>query len=80
MDIKSLDEDMNFNNIAEIIFGDPALKIVNSPFFVLESKVDTISHSLSIVDSTDLHDLVISSVFFQQFKRLSEEFVTTNSF
>jgi HD-like signal output (HDOD) protein len=80
-----LDEDMGFNEIGEIISGDPALvarllKIVNSPFFGLESEVDTISHALSIVGVTDLHDLIISSVVVQQFKDLSEEFVSINSF
>ncbi len=80
-----LDEDMSFNEIGEIISGDPALtarllKIVNSPFFGLESKVDTISHALGVVGVVDLHDLVISSVLVNNFKDLSEEFVSINSF
>ncbi len=80
-----LDEDMGFNEIGEIISGDPALaarllKIVNSPFFGLESKVDTIPHALSIVGVVDLHDLVISSVVVNTFNDLSEECVSIKSF
>ncbi len=79
------DEDMTFDDIAEIISGDPGLavrllKIVNSPFYGLDSKVDTISHALSVAGVDELNYLVISSVLVHQFKDLSEEFVSINSF
>ena len=70
------DPDTSFYDMGEIIATDPGLtarllKIVNSPFYGLSNKVETIPHAVSIVGSSQLNDLVISTCIIDRFKNIS---------
>ena len=69
------DPDSTFEELSQIISNDSGitthlLKIVNSPFYGLSSKVETISHAISIIGSDQLHDLVLSTCVLNKFKNI----------
>lgn len=72
------DPDGEFDDIAKIISGDPPLaarllKIVNSPFYGLMAKVESISHALSIVGSEQLSELALATAVVSKFDGFSKE-------
>jgi HD-like signal output (HDOD) protein len=79
------DPDANVHEIADIISSDVGLtakilRLVNSSYFGLSTKVATISHSLNIIGLSPLSTLVLASAIISQFKGIPEYFVTTESF
>jgi len=79
------DPDANVYKIAELISGDvglttKVLRLVNSSYFGLSTKVATISHSLNILGLDPLGNLVLASSLMSQFKGIPEYFVTMESF
>jgi len=67
------DSDKTFQDLGEIIGFDPALsarllKIVNSPFFGFPSRIETISHAISIIGMDQLTDLALSTLVLHQFR------------
>ncbi|MBL7020316.1 MAG: HDOD domain-containing protein [Nitrospinaceae bacterium] len=69
------DPDSTFEELSRIIGNDSGLtthllKIVNSPFYGLSSKVETISHAISIVGGEQLSDLVLSTCVLNKFKNI----------
>ncbi len=75
----------SFKEFSGIIGNDPALaarllKIVNSPFYGLESEVETITHALGVVGTEQLTELVLATSVTEQFSELSEKLVSMDQF
>lgn len=67
------DPDMSFEDYGAIISVDPGLsarllRVVNSAFFSLESKVETISHAISIIGLEQVVSLAMATSVIYQFK------------
>jgi len=70
--------DTRMSEIAEVLVHDPAvvarlLKLVNSPFFGLMSKVDTMSHAINLLGTQQVHDLVLATVVVDRFSGFSND-------
>ncbi len=79
------DPDADVHEIADIISSDigltaKILRLVNSSYFGLSTKVATIPHSLNIIGLSPLSTLVLASALINQFDGIPEYFVTTESF
>lgn len=64
--------DSSIADFSSIIGADPALaarllKVVNSPFYGLTAKVETIPHALNIIGSDQLADLALATSVASQF-------------
>ncbi|HED35055.1 MAG TPA: HDOD domain-containing protein, partial [Gammaproteobacteria bacterium] len=56
----------SMSDVAQIIAHDPSitarlLKLVNSPFFGLVSKVDTMTRAINLLGTQQVHDLVLAT-------------------
>jgi len=72
------DPDGEFEDIAKVISSDPPLaarllKIVNSPFYGLMTKVETISHALGIIGRDQLSELALVTSVVSKFDGFSKE-------
>ena len=79
------DPDVSFGDFGDIISADPnlaarLLRIANSPFFGLDSKVETITHALSIVGLDQVKELALATVMVQKFMGISKDLVNMQSF
>lgn len=77
--------DHAFDDIEKIINVDPGLtarllRIVNSPFYGLSSRVDSISHAVNILGTEPLMDLVLATGVIDKFKGIPRDLVEMNSF
>ena len=74
-----------FEDFAKIISSDPALtsrllKIVNSAFYGLSSKVETISHALNIIGTNQLVDLALASAVTRKFRGIPRSLINMEMF
>ncbi|GJL79855.1 MAG: HD family phosphohydrolase [Nitrospinaceae bacterium] len=79
------DPECSFSEIGEIISKDSALcarllKIVNSSFFGFSSKVETITHAVTIVGMVQLRDLALATAIINNFKGIPRDAVNMKSF
>jgi HD-like signal output (HDOD) protein len=79
------DPECSFVEIGEIINGDPSLaarllRIVNSSFFGFPSKIETISHAVTIVGMAQLHDLALATTVVNQFKGIPKNLISMEKF
>jgi len=79
------DPDVSTGEIAEVVALDPALtarvlRAVNSAYFGLRSRVDTISKAISMIGTSELHSLVLATSAAQAFKNISCKLVDMESF
>ncbi|MCH8311437.1 MAG: HDOD domain-containing protein, partial [Nitrospinae bacterium] len=79
------DPESNVQHIGDLISRDVGLttkllRLVNSAYFGLSTKVATISHSLNILGLSPLGNLVLASTLMSQLKGIPEYFVTKESF
>lgn len=79
------DPDKTFQDIGEVISCDPALsarllKIVNSPFYGFPSKIDTISHAISIIGMNQLTDLALATLVIYQFRGIPNSLFNMEKF
>lgn len=70
--------DSSMSDVAQIIVHDPAitarlLKLVNSPFFGLASKVDTMTHAINLLGTQQVHDLVLATVVVDSFSGFTND-------
>ena len=77
--------DTTFDDYGKIIGADPALaarllKIVNSPFYGLMAKVETIPHALNIIGSNQLSELALATSVVSQFEGDSNSVVDLGDF
>jgi HD-like signal output (HDOD) protein len=75
----------SFSEIGAIISKDPALcarllKIVNSSFFGFSSKVETITHAVTIVGMIQLRDLALATAIVNNFDGLPKNAINMKSF
>jgi putative nucleotidyltransferase with HDIG domain len=79
------DPESSFGDVAEVISNDTSLsvrllKIVNSSFYNFPSEIDTISHAISIVGTSQLRDLALATMVLTAFGGFPEEFIRMESF
>ncbi len=79
------DPECSFVEIGEIISGDPSLaarllRIVNSSFFGFPSKIETITHAVTIVGMAQLHDLALATTVVNQFKGVPKDSINMEKF
>ena len=79
------DSDKTFQDLGEIIGFDPALsarllKIVNSPFYGFPSRIETISHAISIIGMDQLTDLALSTLVIHQFRGIPNNLFNMEKF
>lgn len=75
----------SFSEIGHIIGQDTALsahllKIVNSSYFGFSSKVETISHAITVVGMVQLRDLTLATAIINNFKGIPRDAVNMHSF
>ena len=74
-----------FQDYAEIIQGDTGLaarllKISNSSFFGFDSKVESITHAMSIIGLEQIIDLALVSMVIDKFKGIPKELIVMEQF
>jgi len=79
------DPDASTGEIAEVLRLDPALcgrvlRAVNSAYFGLRARVDTIPRAVSIIGTGELHSLVLASSAAQALENISSELVSMQAF
>jgi len=79
------DPDSSWKDFGEILRGDPALtarllKIVNSAFYGLSTRVETVEHALTIVGLDQLSELILATTVMNEFKGIPREIITMSSF
>jgi len=79
------DPDTSANEIAEIVSFDPALaarvlRAVNSAYFGLRGRVDTISKAITMIGTSELHSLVLATSAALAFKNISSKLIDMESF
>ena len=77
--------DSSMADVAEIIAHDPSitarlLKLVNSPFFGLVSKVDTITRAINLLGIQQVHDLVLATIVIDSFSGFSNDYYNIYDF
>lgn len=77
--------DSTIADYSSIISADPALaarllKVVNSPFYGLTAKVETIPHALNIIGSDQLSDLALATSVASQFDGMENKGVDLEAF
>lgn len=78
-------EDYAMADIADVIGLDPAisarlLRMVNSSFFGLATKIDTISRAINYLGTQQVHDLVLSTSIAQTFSDMNNANFDMNQF
>ena len=78
-------QDASFSDFSSIISSDPSLavrllRIANSSFYGLSSKVETIIHALGIVGIEQLTELALATIMVDQFKGIDKDLVNMQSF
>jgi HD-like signal output (HDOD) protein len=79
------DPDASSGEIADVVSLDPALsarvlRAVNSAYFGLRVRVDTISKAISMIGTSELHSLVLATSAAQAFRNISCKLVDMESF
>lgn len=77
--------DTSFSDFSNIFSADPSLatrllRIANSAFYGLDSKVETIVHALGIIGVDQLTELALATVMVNQFKGIDKDLVNMQSF
>lgn len=77
--------DTSMADVAEVIANDPAvtarlLKLVNSSFFNLASKVDTITHAINLLGTQQVHDLVLATSVIDSFSGFTNDYFNLYDF
>lgn len=77
--------DLSFKDFDAIISADPSLtarllKVANSSFFGLDTKVETITHALGIVGVKPLIEMALSTVMVQKLKGISPKMLDIQLF
>lgn len=80
-----VDPDASARDIAEVVSVDAALsarvlRAVNSAYFGLRTRVDTISKAISLIGTSELHSLVLTTSAAQAFKHISYKLMDMETF
>ena len=73
------------SEFADVILLDPSLaarvlRMVNSPYYALRNKVDTVSQAITIIGMNDLSSVVYSMCAVQSFSRISSTITNIKTF
>ena len=68
----------SMSDVAQIIVHDPAitarlLRLVNSSFFGLTTKIDTMTHAINMLGTQQVHDLVLATVVVDSFSGFTND-------
>ncbi|MFT4562602.1 MAG: putative nucleotidyltransferase with HDIG domain [Gammaproteobacteria bacterium] len=79
------DDSASAQELSEVILRDPSLamrilKLVNSSYYALPSKVDTVSRAVAVIGMHELSSLVYSMCAVQSFSRISSRVTNMNTF
>ena len=79
------DPDATTGEIVDVVSLDPALsarvlRAVNSAYFGLRVRVDTISKAVTMIGTSELHSLVLATSAAQAFKNISSKLVDMEAF
>lgn len=79
------DSRFSLSDIGKVIAKDPALsarllRIVNSPFYGFQAKIDTVSRAISVIGIDDLTNLVIATSVVDRFGRIPSELIDMTTF
>lgn len=79
------DPQSSANDIGELISRDPSLtarllRIANSPFFGLSTKVATVNRAVTLIGTKQLRDLVIATSAVGSFKNIPNQLVSMDDF
>lgn len=79
------DPNASFDDLATIVKTDPAmsarlLKIVNSPFYGFDEKVDTLTHALNIIGTEQLTDLALAAIVTSKFQGIPRDLINMETF
>jgi len=79
------DPDKSFREIGLIIVCDAAfsaklLKVVNSPFYGFDRKIETLDHAIALVGTEPLADLLFATAVIKSFRGVPEEFFNEDMF
>jgi len=79
------DPEASANDIADIVSLDPALaarvlRAVNSAYFGLRGRVDTVSKAIAMIGTSELHSLVLATSAALAFKNISSKLMDMESF
>ena len=71
--------------VGKLIGHDPAisarlLRLVNSPFFGIATKIDTVSRAVAMLGTQQVHDLVLTSSVTESFASISPKVINMESF
>lgn len=77
--------DSTVNDIAEVVARDPGvsvrvLRIVNSAYYGLPSKIDTITEGITTIGTRQLRDLVLATTVLSKFEGIPPEVVDLEEF
>lgn len=77
--------DSTVNAIAEVVARDPGvsirvLRVVNSAYYGLPTKIDTISEAVATIGTRQLRDLVLATTVMKQFEGIPEDLIDVNAF
>jgi HD-like signal output (HDOD) protein len=80
-----VDPDASARDIAEVVTLDAGLsarvlRAVNSAYFGLRTRVDTISRAISLIGTSELHSLVLTTSAAQAFKNISYKLMDMETF
>ncbi len=72
------DSDYNMADVAAVISHDPAmsarlLRLVNSAYFGLAAKIDTVNRAVSMLGTQQVHDLVLAASVAQTFEGIDNQ-------
>jgi HD-like signal output (HDOD) protein len=78
-------ETADVESIAEVIALDPSLtaqllKLVNSAFYGLPSKIETISRAITVIGMQELRSLILSASAVEVFNKVAPEAIDMNDF
>lgn len=75
----------SMTEVGKLIGHDPAisarlLRLVNSPFFGVATKIDTVSRAVAMLGAQQVHDLVLASSVTESFTKMSPKVVDMETF
>ncbi len=78
-------QDIDFEEVEQIILKDShliirLLKIVNSAFYSFSSKIETISHAISVIGTEQLGYLVLSTAIMDKFSGIPQDVIDMDSY
>lgn len=80
-----IDSRFSLADIGKVIAKDPGLsarllRVVNSPLYGYQAKIDTISRAITLIGIDELYNLIVATCVVDQFESIPTELVDMNAF